>query len=224
MRASLRIARPLITAATILALIWLGRELAGAIPNLAPIVRRLGPWGLVVFLGAYTVLTALFVPMTLFAVPAGYYGGLLPGFLLVFAGSLIASAVMFALARRLLRSRIQRAIARRPRLRTIDSAVATGGLRLMILLRFTPVHFAVYNYLLGAREVSFRAYLLACLAMVPGNFLPVYIGYAAANWTPEGAPPELILWRRALLALGLGAAIAAIAFVARLARRQLPAD
>lgn len=216
-----KVAGPLLGGAIVIAFILIGRHFSGWLPGLEAVLTRLGVWAPFAFLIAYVLLTSLFVPMTLFAVPAGLLFGLLRGFLLVYTGSLLASALMFWLARTLLRPRVRGSIGRHRHLSAVDGAIAAGGLRLMLLLRLTPVHFALYNYLLGARRVRFSAFLFACLGMLPGNFLPVYGGYVAGALARTDESAEMIIWRRGLLIVGLAAALGAVAFVSRLAQRSV---
>ena len=71
----------------------------------------------------------------------------------VVAGGLLASALQFTFARRLLRARIERTLAAKPSLAAIQPAVTQDELRLQLLLRLTPLNPATIRYLLGAAGV-----------------------------------------------------------------------
>ena len=70
-----------------------------------------------------------------------------------------------ALARRWVEGRVKRS----PRFRAIDEAVASGGFRLVLLLRLSPlVPFNLLNYMLGLTRVSTRDYILgSVIGMAP---------------------------------------------------------
>jgi uncharacterized membrane protein YdjX (TVP38/TMEM64 family) len=203
------------------ALVFLGRQFAGHIPAIENWLATLGFWAPVGFVLIYVILTPLFIPMSLLAVPAGTLFGLLPGTALVFTGTMIASALMFLLAQGLMRQRVQLYLTDHPRIALLDRTVVRGGFKLMLLLRLTPVNFAIWNYILGASRVDFKRFMLACLGMLPGNILPVYLGYLAGNLVRhEGGDPQTVLQRIATYG-GLVAMIMVMGLVARMARRIL---
>ena len=95
-----------------------------------------------------------------------------------------------------------------------------GG-KIVALLRLSPAFpFNLLNYALGLTHVRFPAYLLACLAMLPGTLLYVYYGkvfgdVVAASGGGGGKSP----WEWALLGVGLVATVAVTALITRGAPR-----
>ncbi|MFQ5348969.1 MAG: TVP38/TMEM64 family protein [Thermoanaerobaculia bacterium] len=206
------------------ALIFLGRQLGAYVPQFAQWVDGLGFWGPAVFVLGYAAATLAFVPGSLLTMAAGAIFGLAKGTVLVFFGATLGSTFSFLVARYLARSAIERRLADRPRFRAIDKAVARQGLKIVFLVRLSPVFpYNLLNYGLGLTRVRLLDYVLACFGMIPGTFLYVYYGKAlgslaavAGGVAPERGPGDWIL-----LGVGLAATVAVTAFVTRIARRAL---
>jgi uncharacterized membrane protein YdjX (TVP38/TMEM64 family) len=155
---------------------------------------------------------------------AGAIFGLAKGTLLVFLGATLGSTFSFLVARYLARSAIEKRLAARPRFRAIDRAVARQGLKIVFLVRLSPVFpYNLLNYGLGLTRVKLLDYVLACFGMIPGTFLYVYYGKALGSLAAVagGAAPERGPGDWALLGVGLAATVAVTAFVARIAQRAL---
>jgi len=103
----------------------------------------------------------------------------------------------------------------------IDKAIAQGGWKIIALLRLSPaVPFSLGNYLYGLTPVKFWPYLLASwVAMMPGTFLFVYLGYVGK--TAAGGGGGKNPWQWVLLGAGLLATIVVSVYVTRLARKAL---
>ena len=113
---------------------------------------------------------------------------------------------------------------RYPVLEAIDTALQQQGLRVMVLLRFSPlVPYNVFNYVAGATAVSLKDYTLGCVGMIPGVIAFVYFGTlftsATAAASSQGSIPAWAKWT--LLSVGAVASVAAIYFVTAYSRREL---
>ena len=65
----------------------------------------------------------------------------------------------------------------------IDKAVARQGLKIIFLVRLSPVFpYNLLNYGLGLTRVKLLDYVLACFGMIPGTFLYVYTAKPWAVW------------------------------------------
>jgi uncharacterized membrane protein YdjX (TVP38/TMEM64 family) len=141
---------------------------------------------------------------------------------MVLSGNLMAAAIQFGLARKLLRKRIDRTLAARPSLAAIQRAVKGDDFRLQVLLRLTPLNPASVNYLLGAAGVRFSRFLLACLALTPHLLLEVYFGHAGKHAArlagSEGRTAHL---HDLVIFGGLAVCVVVMVFVSRLARKAL---
>ncbi len=214
----------LLGAVAAVALLFIGKQLGGYVPAFAEWVDSLGFWGPAVFVLGYAAATLAFVPGSLLTMAAGAIFGLAKGTLLVFLGATVGSTFSFLVARYLARSAIERRLADRPRFRAIDRAVARQGLKIIFLVRLSPVFpYNLLNYGLGLTRVKLLDYVLACFGMIPGTFLYVYYGKALGSLAAVagGAAPERGAGGWALLGVGLAATVAVTAFVTQIARRAL---
>jgi len=165
----------------IVAIVAGGREIGHHINAIESWITKLGPWGVLAFVGLFTLATSFLLPDTVLCIIAGALFGLGWGVGAVLAGSVLAAALQFALSHKLMRARIQRTLAAKPSLAAIQRAVSRDEFRLQILLRLTPLNPATISYLLGAAGVRFSGFLIACLALTPNLAIEVYFGYVGKH-------------------------------------------
>ena len=203
-----------------------GVEPGGRLVGLVTHIHDAGLVGVLLFALVYIISTVAFLPASVLTLAAGFVYGPLLGTLIVSPVSVVAATCAFVLGRTLARDRIARRISRHPRFTAVDEAVARQGFRIIALLRLSPLFpFNVLNYALGLTRVRLRDYVLASwLGMLPGTVLYVYLGSlltsvndvltsSAHRTTPAAA--SWLYW------LGLGATIAVVIVVARIARQSL---
>jgi uncharacterized membrane protein YdjX (TVP38/TMEM64 family) len=208
-------------------LIWLGRETGAYLPQFAEWVKGLGIWGPVIFMVVYALAVVLWIPGSVLTLAAGAIFDLLPGTLYVFIAATVGSTLAFLVARYAARGAIEQRLARSDRFAAVDRAIGGQGLKIVFLLRLSPVFpFTPMNFLLGLTRVNFRDYVMASVGMIPGTLLYVYYGklvgdvvQVAGGVAPERGPAE---W--ALLAVGLVATIAVTMVITRAARRALAGE
>lgn len=184
-------------------------------------VATFGPWGPVVFGAAYFIAAVLFVPGSALTLAAGAIFGLAGGFATVSVSSTAAAGASFLIARYLARDKVRKMAESNRTFGAIDKAIAQGGWKIIALLRLSPaVPFSLGNYLYGLTPVKFWPYLLASwVAMMPGTFLFVYLGYVGK--TAAGGGGGMNPWQWVLLGAGLLATIVVSVYVTRLARKAL---
>jgi len=129
-----------------------GRAIEHHIGSIETWIIELGPWGIFAFIGIFALATSLFLPESMLCIIAGVLFGVGRAFPAVVIASLLAGAIQYALARKLLRLRIQRKLATKPSLKLIQNAVLRDEFRLQLLLRLTPLNPATISYLLGSRR------------------------------------------------------------------------
>ena len=190
-------------------------------------VQSAGAAGMVVFAGVYIAAAVFMIPASLMTMGAGFAWGPLVGTLLISPVSVIAATCAFVVGRFLARDFIARRLAGDARFAAIDAAVGQQGLKIVILLRLSPVlPFGLLNYGLGLTRVRHRDFVLGSwLGMLPGTVLYVYLGSLITSVTsllsgerPEAGPAGL-----ALLVVGLVATVTVTVVITRLARRALAA-
>lgn len=179
-----------------------------------------GAAGMIGFGAAYVALALLFVPGAALTLVAGAIYGFVWGTIVVSLASVTADAVAFLVARYLARRRVEQLARRHPRFGAVDRAVADGGWRMVALLRLSPaIPYSASNYLYGLTGISFWPYLLASwIFTLPGTCVYVYLGFVGAE-AAGGRSRSAAEW--VLLAVGLGATVAATAYITRLARRAM---
>ncbi|MBL0163491.1 MAG: TVP38/TMEM64 family protein [Xanthomonadales bacterium] len=194
----------------IVAVILLGREAERHLHAIEATITELGPWGRVAFVGVLVIGTSVLIPESLFGLVAGALFGLAWGIGLLLAGNLLAAALQYGLARRLLHEPIQRALETRPLLRSIQSAVIRDEFHLQVLLRLTPLNPALVSYLLGAAGVRFTGFMLASLVLISHYAIEAYIGHAGKQLVTQGFAGAHSSWEHGLLIYG-GIAVGLIA-------------
>jgi uncharacterized membrane protein YdjX (TVP38/TMEM64 family) len=223
-RARLGAWKILIGAVALVTLIVLGRELGAAIPRFAAWVDGLGVWGPAVFMIGYAAAVVAFVPGSILTLAAGAIFGLVAGTMYVFVAATVGAAAAFLVARHLARRSVEQRLTRSGRFATIDRAVGEQGLKIVFLLRLSPVFpFNLLNYALGLTRVRFLDYNLASIGMIPATLLYVYYGKLAGDVAAlaGGAGVEKGVGYYAVLVLGLVATIVVTTIVTRTARRAL---
>ena len=179
-----------------------------------------------------------------FARALGVGLGVLVGSCVVFIGLSAGALLAFLLARYLLHDLVQRQLQRWRVTAAIDAALRHEGLKVMVLLRLSPlIPYNFFNYIIAATSVSFRDYSIALVAMLPATFGYVYIGATvaetaaaaaasgqagnandiAAPATPEAeaAASTADAIRIVLLVLGALCTLLAVIAISVLARKQL---
>jgi uncharacterized membrane protein YdjX (TVP38/TMEM64 family) len=188
-------------------------------------IRGTGAIGVALFAVAYVAATVVLLPGSVLTAGAGFAYGPFWGTLLVSPVSILAATAAFLLGRTVLRGWIARRTKGNPRYAAIDEAIGKSGLKIVLLLRLSPlVPFNLLNYALGLTRVSVRDYILAsALGMLPGTVLYVYLGSivtSASELASKGrhgteAPQSVLYWG------GLVATLGATLLLTRIARKAL---
>jgi uncharacterized membrane protein YdjX (TVP38/TMEM64 family) len=157
-------------------------------------------------------------------VAGGAVFGVWKGSVLVFIGASLGASAVYALAAPLGRSRWMQRVTRDERVAAVRHAVVGGGIRIMFLLRLSPlVPYSVLNYALALSGVRYLDFLVALLGMIPAILLYTYYGkivgdvaaLAAGVSPPRG--PEYY----ALLVVGLITMVVSTVMITRAARREM---
>ncbi|MEX0745477.1 MAG: VTT domain-containing protein [Phycisphaeraceae bacterium] len=217
-------------AVIVLSLFALARLLPveSVVQALAGWIEGAGIWGPIAFILLYVAFTVFMLPGSILTILAGVVFGLLWGTVTVSIGSTLGVAATFLIGRYLARDAVAKKVQNHPRFAAVDRAVGEGGWKIVALLRLTPVvPFNVQNYLYGLTAIRFWPCVLASwLAMLPGTFLYVYLGYAGragleAAAGAGGAETQRGIGQWLLLAVGLVATVMVTIYVTKLARRAI---
>jgi uncharacterized membrane protein YdjX (TVP38/TMEM64 family) len=216
--------RGIIAAIIVIALLLVGRRLGGSVAPFVQAVDRLGPAGPIAFIAGYAIACIALVPASLLTLAAGAIFGVVWGTLYTLAGAMIGATGAFLIARYAARGVVERRLADNPRFTAIDRAVGAEGLKIVTLLRLSPVvPFSLLNYALGLTHVRLADYLIAMIGIVPGTLLYVYYGKVGGDLAAlaTGVHPNGGTASTAVLILGLVATIAVTVLIGRIARRSL---
>lgn len=187
-------------------------------------IAEAGPAALLAYGAVFMVANIAFVPATVLTLAGGCTFGFAKTASVVLLARPASSVVGFVLARRLLRNWVAPRVAGRPRLQAIDRALRADALRVITLLRLSPIlPSTVSSYALGTTSVPLRAFAIgSAVGTIPSTLLYAYLGSGAhalaLALSTERArhPGEYAIW-----ALGLLATVVVVVTLARAARAQL---
>jgi uncharacterized membrane protein YdjX (TVP38/TMEM64 family) len=195
--------------------------------GLADAMRHGGVEGVGLYTLVYLVGSVLTAPIALLSGLAGFAWGRAWGFAAALPLVTLGSTAAFLLGHRLGQTRWAASLRAHPRLRLIDAVVRADGLRIATLLRLSPLMPQnLLSYALGTTALRTGQFALAtCVGLVPATLVHVWLGSAVRDATEllEGraGPRGPMAW--VFPALGLAVTVVFMAFVMRLARRQLGA-
>ena len=141
-------------------------------------VMSLGAWAAVCYPLLFAACNILLLPGGILAVGAGFFFGLWWGFLIVFAGNLIATAVSFALSRSIAQRWFRQRLSDNATLRALGPAVERESWKIILLSQLHPLFpTSLLNYFYGLTRIRFSTYMLwASIGRIPGLFLYAYVG------------------------------------------------
>jgi uncharacterized membrane protein YdjX (TVP38/TMEM64 family) len=189
-------------------------------------IGHIGVAGIFIFVIVYAVATVLLAPGSILTIGAGFAFGLWKGFVAVSAGSTLGAALAFLVARFIARDRVEAIAEGNDKFRRIDNAIGKQGVKLIFLLRLSPViPFNISNYFYGLTSVKFWPYVLVSwIGMIPGTFLYVYIGTASQAAVSAAASGQAVKhgWQYwALTSVGLAATVIVTIWITKIARNAL---
>jgi len=197
---------------------------AATLERWAEQLQGLGFIGGAVFACVYAGACITLAPATPFPLTAGFLWGPFWGFLVAWSGEVLGALLGFGLGRTLLRERAEQLAERFPLLGAVQEAVEEGGLRLLLLVRLSPVFpFGVLNYSLGLSRVGWLPYTLSTvLGVMPASALLVYAGASLTRLADaiRGEAP-LGTGEMVVSVLGLAATWVVVTMVGRATRRAV---
>lgn len=222
-RAALRAAL-LAGAVILLALAGAFLPIAAWLEALLGWTRDLGPWAALALALVWLPAAVLLVPGSLITLGTGFVLGPGWGIVVVSLGSTLGATVAFLVGRRLGREWVRERVDRREVLEGVDRGIAEEGLKVVLLLRLSPiVPYNALNYALALTGVSLRDFVLGSwLGMLPGTVLYVGLGAGARSIAALATgTTDRSGWWLAALAAGILATALVVVVVTRAARRAL---
>src|SRR5438874_5426475 len=141
-------------------------------------VMSWGAWAAICYPLLFALCNVLLLPGGILAVGGGFFFGLWWGFVIVFVGNVVATAISFALSRSIARGWFQRKLSGNPTLRALGPAVERESWKIILLSQLHPLFpTSLLNYFYGLTRIRFGRYMLwASIGRIPGLFLYVYVG------------------------------------------------
>lgn len=186
--------------------------------------------GIFAFMGVYFLATVLFVPGSILTLGAGFvfakaFGlgvGLLLGTISVFVGASAGAIVAFLVGRFLLRDWVENLTKKYAIMEALDTAFAEKGLRIMTLLRLSPIiPFNAINFIVGVTALSFWSYVWAMLAILPGTFFYVFLGASAGSLVDSADGGDNSWVTYVIISVGIVFGLVAIILTSYYAKKEL---
>ena len=195
-----------------------GHELKLYLPDLESWIAQLGAFAPLGFIALFVVLTPFFISVDTLCFAAGLLFSFGAAEFYMTVATYLASALIFFLGRYLVKARVISFISKHQQLATLDTTISNQPLKLMFLLRLTPLPFALLSYALSVTEVRFWPYLGATSGILIYNASLVYMGYTTkhlAGLVSGSAKQSGVSYP--LLALGVVITLAVLFYVTKTA-------
>jgi len=163
-------------------------------------VMSWGAWAGICYPLLFAACNILLLPGGVLAVGGGFFFGLWWGFLIVFAGNIVSTAISFSLSRFVARRWFQRKLSANPTLRALGPAVERESWKIILLSQLHPLFpTSLLNYFYGLTRIRFSTYMLwASIGRMPGLFFYAYMGtlgqLAVRIMRGKSYPQKLEFW------------------------------
>lgn len=165
----------------IAAIFLIVHELELYLPSLEVWIESLGATAPLAFIALFVVLTPLFISVDTLCFIAGLLFSVVAAEFYMMLATYLSAGIIFYLARHLFKERVLALLAKHKHLMALDKVISDEPLKLMFLLRLTPLPFALLSYALAVTEVKFWPYLLATSGIFLYNGSLVYMGYTTKH-------------------------------------------
>ncbi len=163
--------------------------------NLDMFIKKLGPWGPLVFIAIYIGCTVAAVPGTILTVVAGTLFGSFFGVIYVSIGSTIGASLAFLVSRYFARNAVVKSLSKNEKFNKLDKLTKEHGSIIVAITRLVPIFpFNMLNYGFGLTRIKFRTYAFwSWLCMLPGTVLYVVVPDGFKKLLQTGRPPLLLV-------------------------------
>ena len=137
-----------------------------------------GAWAGICYPLLFAACNILLLPGGVLAVGGGFFFGLWWGFLIVFVGNIVSTAISFALSRTVAKRWFRRKLSANPTLKVLGPAVERESWKIILLSQLHPLFpTSLLNYFYGLTRIRFGTYMLwASVGRMPGLFVYAYLG------------------------------------------------
>ncbi|MGL4998381.1 MAG: TVP38/TMEM64 family protein [Cetobacterium sp.] len=151
--------------------------------NLEELIKSLGVWGPISYIGLYAVITITCVSTLPLTLAGGIIFGPIIGIIYTVIGACLGLSLSFLIARYLLKSPIEKKFGNTEIFKKINEGVKNEGWFILATTRLLPVFpFGIQNYVYGLTSINFIKYsLLSTLFILPGTSVFVLLAGAVAS-------------------------------------------
>lgn len=210
--------------ALIAVILFAGEPATQLVLAVAEWVRGLGWLAPVAFTTVLAVAVPVFIPAAPFLITSGFLFGPVIGTFCGTLGNLSGGALAFAIARYLVRHRVEKALASNPGFEAMNHALGQEGTRGVALIRLSPALPAwLISYALGVSRISWRQYWASAPAILPVTVLYALAGSGLGDLAAmeAGGGLEKGTGYYALLGLGIAATLVVSVLLGRRAQKIL---
>jgi uncharacterized membrane protein YdjX (TVP38/TMEM64 family) len=181
-----QLAKWLIVAVVILAIIWLSRSVfevdANSIRNW---ILSFGIWAPLIYIVIYTVRPLIFFPASVLSIAGGLAFGAWMGTIYTIIGATLGALLSFYVASTLGKSLVKKQWSGNAA--KIQSQMEQNGFLYVLMFRLIPViNFDVVSYLAAIAKVRFSSFALATvIGIIPGTFAYNFLGSSFVSGNPK---------------------------------------
>jgi len=206
------------------------KHVVGAVEDFLEWIEANPVIGIFVFVLVYFVATVFFIPGSILTLGAGFvfanaFGlgvGVLLGTVAVFVGASAGATAAFLIGRYLLRDWVGNLSKKYAIFQALDVAFEEKGLRIMTLLRLSPViPFNAINYVAGVTSLKLYEYVIALLAILPGTILFVFLGASAGSLADSASSGDNATVTIIVAVVGIVFGIGAVGVTSYYAKKEL---
>jgi uncharacterized membrane protein YdjX (TVP38/TMEM64 family) len=155
-------------------------------------LRCCGGWGVLLFLIAHLMATAIAIPGTVLVIAGGAVFGVVWGTVWSVLGATLGAIAAFGLARSFWRDRFVKRFSQHRLLQKLNCMVRRNSLSCVLTVRFAPISpFNLVNYLFGLTPIGLKPYAIGTfVGIIPGTAIYSWVGSSGAralqgeSWMP----------------------------------------
>ena len=211
-----------VTAAMVVALIFIGYWLEHHVAAIEGWLQGLGHWAGAGFIALFLVLTPFLFSVDLLCVIAGALFALPAAISYVLIATMLAAALIFVIGRHLAQQQVQLLLDRHPKLAMFNQLIGKGEFKILFLIRLLPLPFALTSYLFSVSRARFLPYWLATCGIFFYNGALTYFGYLAGHMSKQLSQGEAYSGpQMVMLIAGVMVALLVLAMVIHYAKGEI---
>lgn len=151
--------------------------------ELENLIKKLGVWGPLVYIGLYAIITATCISVLPLTLAGGIIFGAIYGIFYTIIGASIGLSLAFFIARYFARKTIEKRFGETEIFKKIDQGVKKEGWFILATTRLLPIFpFGIQNYVYGLTSIRYFEYIFfSTIFILPGTSVFVLLAGAVAS-------------------------------------------